>query len=173
MAVLSVLRLSYDASRMSQTPAGTPSRAESRYLETIAALGGDEGSVAAAAVARALELSAPTVHEMLRRLARDGYIERAATRGWRLTAAGRHEAASMRRRRAVVERFLRTQTTIPAEEVADEADQLLAAISPKLEQHLRLAAWPGERPCDSGPVGDRTRGAARSGGSVRRPRTAR
>ncbi|ADB51391.1 metal-dependent transcriptional regulator [Conexibacter woesei] len=137
----------------------SPSRAEARYLETIAALGGDRHTVAAAAVARALELSAPTVHEMLRRLARDGYIERAAQRGWQLTATGRHEAASMRRRRSVVERFLRTQTTIPNEEIADEADHLLAAISPKLEQHLRLASWTGERPCDTSPVGDRVRPA--------------
>lgn len=135
----------------------SPSRAEARYLETIATLGGDRQSVAAAAVARALELSAPTVHEMLRRLARDGYIERAAQRGWQLTATGRHEAAAMRRRRSVVERFLRTQTTIPNEEIAEEADHLLAAISPKLEQHLRLASWTGERPCDTSPVGDRVR----------------
>lgn len=137
----------------------SPSRAEARYLETIASLGGDRHTVAAAAVARALELSAPTVHEMLRRLARDGYIERAAQRGWQLTATGRHEAASMRRRRSVVERFLRTQTTIPNEEIAEEADHLLAAISPKLEQHLRLASWTGERPCDTSPVGDRVRSA--------------
>jgi len=138
-----------------QTP--SPSRAESRYLETIAQLGGDRQSVAAAAVARALELSAPTVHEMLRRLARDGYIERAAGRGWTLTATGRHEAAAMRRRRSVVERFLRTQTTIPAEEIAEEADHLLAAISPKLEQHLRLAGWTGDFACETSPVGDRVR----------------
>lgn len=161
---------------MSATPAPSPSRAEARYLETIASLGGDRHPVAAAAVARALELSAPTVHEMLRRLARDGYIERAASRGWQLTATGRHEAAAMRRRRSVVERFLRTQTTIPSEEVAEEADHLLAAISPKLEQHLRLAAWPGERPCDSGLIGDRSRGAARAAAAApaaRRPRAAR
>lgn len=160
---------------MSETPASSPSRAESRYLETIASLGGDQHSVAAAAVARALELSAPTVHEMLRRLARDGYIERGAARGWQLTATGRHEAAAMRRRRSVVERFLRTQTTIPADEVADEADHLLAAISPKLEQHLRLAAWPGERPCDRGLIGNRPRGAARARErpAPRRPRAAR
>lgn len=138
-------------------PSSSPSRAESRYLETIAQLGGDRHPVAAAAVARALELSAPTVHEMLRRLARDGYIERSEQRGWRLTATGRHEAAAMRRRRSVVERFLRTQTTIPAEEIADEADHLLAAISPKLEQHLRLAGWTGDFACETSPVGDRVR----------------
>ena len=155
------------------TEKGSPSRAEARYLETIAQLGGDRHSVAAAAVARALELSAPTVHEMLRRLARDGYIERAAQRGWTLTAQGRHEAAAMRRRRSVVERFLRTQTTIPAEEIAEEADHLLAAISPKLEQHLRLAGWTGEFACDTSPVGDRVRSvagraAARRGESSKR-----
>lgn len=155
-------------------PTTSPSRAEARYLETIAHLGGDRHTVAAAAVARSLDLSAPTVHEMLRRLARDGYIERAAQRGWQLTASGRHEAAAMRRRRSVVERFLRTQTTIPNEEIADEADHLLAAISPKLEQHLRLASWTGERPCDSSPVGDRVRTTAPARPAApRRPRAAR
>ncbi|MDW5598281.1 metal-dependent transcriptional regulator [Conexibacter stalactiti] len=153
-------------------PTTSPSRAEARYLETIAHLGGDRHTVAAAAVARALDLSAPTVHEMLRRLARDGYIERAAQRGWQLTAAGRHEAAAMRRRRSVVERFLRTQTTIPNDEIADEADHLLAAISPKLEQHLRLASWTGERPCDSSPVGERRTAPTRTA-APRRPRAAR
>lgn len=142
---------------MSQQETLTPSPAESRYLEAIASLGGDERGVAAAAVARTLELSPPTVHEMMRRLARNGYIERAVPRGWQLTKSGRHEAASMRRRRAVVERFLRTQTTIPADEIADEADHLLFAISPKLEQRLRRAGWRGERPCERSPVADRIR----------------
>jgi DtxR family Mn-dependent transcriptional regulator len=151
-------------------PTTSPSRAEARYLETIAQLGGDRHSVAAAAVARSLDLSAPTVHEMLRRLARDGYIERAAQRGWQLTAAGRHEAAAVRRRRSVVERFLRTQTTIPSEDIAEEADHLLAAISPKLEQHLRLASWEGERPCVASPVGDRVRSSSTRPAAPRRPR---
>ncbi|MDO8210875.1 metal-dependent transcriptional regulator [Conexibacter sp. CPCC 206217] len=154
-------------------PMTSPSRAEARYLETIATLGGDRHSVAAAAVARSLDLSAPTVHEMLRRLSRDGYIERAAARGWQLTATGRHEAAAVRRRRSVVERFLRTQTTIPSEEIAEEADHLLAAISPKLEQHLRLASWTGERPCDASPVGDRVRTTPTRPAAPRRPRAAR
>lgn len=147
----------------------SPSPAESRYLEAIAQLGRDGDSVAAAAIARTLELSAPTVHEMLRRLARDGLVERMADRGWVLTPAGRHEAAALRRRRRVVEQFLRTQTTMTEDEIASETDQLLAAISPKLEQHLRRASWPGERPCEASPVGvsvrrlrQRRRGAAAS-----------
>lgn len=160
---------------MSERTKRTPSRAEARYLETIASLGGDRHAVAAAAVARALDLSAPTVHEMLRRLARAGYIERGVPRGWQLTAIGRHEAAALRRRRAVVERFLRTQTTIPSDEVAAEADQLLSAISPNLEQHLRRAAWPGERPCKGRLIGHRPRGSARAAErpANRRPHAAR
>jgi DtxR family Mn-dependent transcriptional regulator len=145
----------------------SPSPAESRYLEAIAQLGRGGDSVPAAAIARTLELSAPTVHEMLRRLARDGFVERMEDRGWVLTAAGRHEAAALRRRRRVIEQFLRTQTSMTEDEVATEADLLLAAISPKLEQHLRRASWPGERPCEASPLGrsvrrlrQRRRGAA-------------
>ena len=50
--------------------------------------------------------------------------------------------------------------------VATEADALLTAVSPKLEDRLRAASWPGERPC-----GELTRGerAARFVATSRRP----
>ena len=50
--------------------------AEEEYLQTIFWL--DEAGLpnTAANVARAMQLSPPTVHEMIRRLERDGYITR-------------------------------------------------------------------------------------------------
>ena len=41
----------------------------------------------------------------------------------------------------------KTAAKMPEEEVATEADALLTAVSPKLEDRLRAASWPGERPC--------------------------
>jgi DtxR family Mn-dependent transcriptional regulator len=124
-----------------------PSPAEARYLEVMGRLGRHGTPVAGAAIARSLGLSAPTVHEMLRRLEADGFITRADSGGWTLTVIGRRQADAVRRRRRVVEHFLRTVLAVPEDEVALEADALLTAVSPALEDRLRDASWPGDRPC--------------------------
>jgi DtxR family Mn-dependent transcriptional regulator len=124
-----------------------PSPAEARYLEVMGRLGRGGAPVAGAAIARSLGLSAPTVHEMLRRLEADGFIVRAASGGWQLTIIGRRQSDAVRRRRRVVEHFLRTVLDVPEHEVAEEADALLTAVSPGLEDRLRAASWPGDRPC--------------------------
>ncbi len=133
-----------------------PSPAEARYLEVMGRLGRHGSPVAGAAIARQLGLSAPTVHEMLRRLEADGFIQRAESRGWSLTDTGRRQADAVRRRRRVVEHFLETVLHVPETEVASEADALLTAISPSLEERLRDASWPGERPCPDLARGDRS-----------------
>ena len=143
-----------------------PSPAEARYLEVMGRLGRHGNPVAGAAVARSLGLSAPTVHEMLRRLEADGFIQRAEGRGWSMTDDGRRQADAVRRRRRVVEHFLRTVLLVPEDEVATEADALLTAVSPKLEERLRAASWPGERPCGELVRGER---APRFVASSRRP----
>ena len=132
-----------------------PSPAEARSLEVMGRLGRHGASVAGASIARTLGLSAPTVHEMLRRLEADGFIQRAENGGWRLTDTGRRQADAVRRRRRGVEHFLRTVLDVPESEVAEEADALLTAVSPKLEERLRLASWPGDRPCVEGAHGER------------------
>ena len=134
-----------------------PSPAEARYLEVMGKLGRNGSPVAGAAVARSLGLSAPTVHEMLRRLEADGFIQRGPGRGWMMTDDGRRQADAVRRRRRVVEHFLRSVLDVPEEEVATEADALLTAVSPTLEDRLRAASWPGERPC-----GELARGSERA-----------
>lgn len=130
-----------------ETELRPPSPAEARYLEVIGKIGRGGAAVAGASIARSLGLSAPTVHEMLRRLAADGFIVRAEPTGWVLTDTGRRQADAVRRRRRVVEHFLRTVLEFPEDEVAGEADALLTAVSPQLEERLRAASWPGERPC--------------------------
>ena len=54
--------------------------AEEEYLQTIFWLQEAGLPMTGANVARAMQLSAPTVHEMVGRLERDGYITRAADR---------------------------------------------------------------------------------------------
>ena len=112
-------------------------RAESRYLAAIDRLSaaGPE-SVTGAAIARDLGLSAPTVHEMLRRLAAEDLVER-RTSSWALTDAGQGAAAAGRARRAVAERFLRDVLHVPEASLAEEAERLGAVLSPRLEQRMR------------------------------------
>lgn len=115
------------------------SPAEERYLAAIDRLStADPRRVTGAAVARELGLSAPTVHEMLRRLAAGDLIVRETT-SWALTEPGRREAAAGRERRAVAERFLRDVLAVPEGSLAEEAERLGAVLSPRLEERMRAA----------------------------------
>ena len=66
--------------------------AEEEYLQSLYWLFEAGLPMTAANLARAMQLSAPTVHEMLGRLARDGYVERAGDRTISFTATGRVHA---------------------------------------------------------------------------------
>ena len=113
--------------------------AEERYLAAIDRLNAvDPRAVTGAAVARELGLSAPTVHEMLRRMAADDLIVRETT-SWSLTEPGRRRADAGRERRAVAERFLRDVLLVPEGSLAEEAERLGAVLSPRLEERMRAA----------------------------------
>ncbi len=62
--------------------------AEEEYLESLFWLFEAGLPLTGANLARAMQLSAPTVHEMLGRLERDGYIARNAERAIEFTARG-------------------------------------------------------------------------------------
>ena len=57
-------------------------------------------------VARAMQLSPPTVHEMIGRLERDGYITRAGDKTISFTDTGAEHAEGVVRRHRLIERFL-------------------------------------------------------------------
>ena len=84
-------------------------------------------------IARAMQLSPPTVHEMIGRLERDGYVSRADDKSLGFTDEGHKEA----RRSSVattVERFLTDVLGIPWDEVHEEAEPLEHAQPPVLEE---------------------------------------
>lgn len=114
--------------------------AEERYLAAIDRLRpAAPNGVTGAALARDLGLSAPTVHEMLRRLAADDLVSREPT-GWVLTDVGRRQVSAGQERRAVAERFLREVLGVPEELLAEESERLGSVLSPRLEQRMRSAA---------------------------------
>src|SRR5437660_5874389 len=113
--------------------------AEEEYLQTLFWLQEAGLAMTGANVARAMQLSAPTVHEMVGRLERDGYITRDADRTIAFTAAGAEHAAQIVRRHRLIERFLTDVLGIPWDEVHEEAERLEHAMSPLLEERMRAA----------------------------------
>jgi DtxR family Mn-dependent transcriptional regulator len=93
----------------------------------------------AANLARAMQLSAPTVHEMVGRLERDGYITRDRTRTIAFTPTGAEHAAEIVRRHRLIERFLTDILGVPWDEVHEEAEHLEHGMSPVLEERMQVA----------------------------------
>ena len=113
--------------------------AEEEYLQTIFWLHEAGLPMTAANVARAMQLSPPTVHEMLRRLEGDGYVTRGEDKIIAFTDSGREHAEGIVRRHRLIERFLTDVLGIPWDEVHEEAERLEHAMSPVLEQRMRAA----------------------------------
>ena len=113
--------------------------AEEEYLQILYWLHEAGLPMTAANVARAMQLSAPTVHEMIGRLERDGYITRAADKTIAFTPTGQDNAETIVSRHRLIERFLTDVLGIPWHEVHEEAERLEHAMSPVLEERMRAA----------------------------------
>jgi DtxR family transcriptional regulator, Mn-dependent transcriptional regulator len=118
---------------------GEATVAEGEYLQTLYWLHEAELPMTGANVARAMQLAAPTVHEMVGRLQRDGYITRASDKSISFTESGEREAAEIVSRHRLIERFLTDVLGIPWDEVHEEAERLEHAMSPVLEERMRAA----------------------------------
>jgi DtxR family Mn-dependent transcriptional regulator len=123
--------------------------AEEEYLQTLFWLHEAGLPMTGANVARAMQLSPPTVHEMVGRLERDGYITRAGDKTISFTGTGREHAQQIVRRHRLIERFLTDVLGIPWDEVHEEAERLEHAMSPVLEERM-LAAIGDAKTCPHG-----------------------
>src|SRR5256885_1356183 len=123
--------------------------AEEEYLQTICWLEEAGLPLTGANMARAMHVSAPTVHEMVGRLEADGYITRARNKSLSFTDSGREHAADVVRRHRLIERFLTDVLGIPWDEVHEEAERLEHAMSPVLEERM-LAAIGDATTCPHG-----------------------
>jgi DtxR family transcriptional regulator, iron-dependent repressor len=117
----------------------TATVAEEEYLQSLFWLQEAGLPMTAANVSRAMQLSAPTVHEMIGRLERDGYIVRAQDRVISFTDDGAAHAEGVVRRHRLIERFLTDVLGVPWDEVHEEAERLEHAMSPVLERRMRAA----------------------------------
>jgi len=135
--------------------------AEEEYLQSMFWLEEAGLPITGANIARAMQLSAPTVHEMIGRLERDGYVIRADDKSLSFTDDGRRHASAIVRRHRLIERFLTDVLGVPWDEVHEEAERLEHAMSPVLEERM-LAAIGDAKTCPHGhPLveGERERGA--------------
>jgi DtxR family Mn-dependent transcriptional regulator len=123
--------------------------AEEEYLQSMFWLEEAGLPITGANIARAMQLSAPTVHEMIGRLERDGYVTRSDDKSLRFTNDGRGQAKAIVRRHRLIERFLTDVLGIPWDEVHEEAERLEHAMSPVLEERM-LAAIGDAETCPHG-----------------------
>ena len=112
-------------------------QAEEEYLERLFWLFEAGLPMTAANLARAMQLSAPTVHEMLGRLERDNYVTRDQDRTIAFTAEGHDHAGRLVSRHRMIERFLTDVVGVPWDDVHEEAEHLEHAMTPRFEAYVR------------------------------------
>jgi DtxR family Mn-dependent transcriptional regulator len=113
--------------------------AEEEYLQTMYWLEEAGLPITGANIARAMQLSAPAVHEMLGRLEADGYITKGDDKSLSFTESGREHAAGIVRRHRLIERFLCDVFEIPWDQVHEEAERLEYWMSPVVEERMMRA----------------------------------
>lgn len=129
------------------------------YLEAIYKLSQEDGPVIAARLAEQMQVSPPTVADMLRRMKEGGLAKASRKNGVVLTAKGEKLAEKLVRRHRLWERFLTDVLGFDWDEVHEEACKLEHAISDQVEE--KLAAMLGDpETCPHGHPIPGTRGAA-------------
>ncbi len=113
--------------------------AEEEYLQVIFWLQEAGLPMTGANVARAMQVSAPTVHEMIGRLEADGYVTRGSDKRLAFTENGREHAEGIVRRHRLIERFLTDVFDIPWDQVHEEAEKLEHWMSPTVEERMLKA----------------------------------
>ena len=123
--------------------------AEEEYLQIMYWLQEARLPITGANIARAMQVSAPTVHEMIGRLEGDGYVTRDADKTLEFTDSGREHAAQIVRRHRLIERFLTDVFEIPWDQVHEEAERLEHWMSPVVEERM-LRAIGDSKTCPHG-----------------------
>jgi DtxR family Mn-dependent transcriptional regulator len=113
--------------------------AEEEYLQTLFWLYEAGLPMTGANLARAMQLSAPTVHEMVKRLERDGYITRGGDKLISFTDDGLEHAKATVSRHRLIERYLTDIVGVPWDDVHEEAERLEHAMSPRFEEYMKRA----------------------------------
>lgn len=106
------------------------------YLKVIYHLSSQGGFAATSDIAAQLDVSAPSVSGMVKRLSETGLIEHVPYRGVQLTSQGRRAALKMIRRHRVLEVYLIQRLGYNWDGVHDEAERLEHAVSDELIERM-------------------------------------
>jgi DtxR family transcriptional regulator, Mn-dependent transcriptional regulator len=106
------------------------------YLEAVYRLEREGPGVTTSGLASSLGVAPASVSGMLKKLAKDGYVEPVGRGEVRLTQSGLGVAVRVLRRHRLAERLLTDVLGMPWDEVHAEACMLEHAISDKVETHL-------------------------------------
>ncbi len=120
------------------------------YLKAIYRLSPEGRPASTSEIAHLLELSAPSVSGMVKRLSEQGLLEHIPYKGVQLTAEGRRAALRMVRRHRLIEAYLVAFLGYSWDTVHQEAERLEHAVSDTLVE--RMAAVLGNPTVD--PHGD-------------------
>lgn len=126
------------------------SRSGEDYLKAIYHLSPGGQPAQTSDIAHLLELSAPSVSGMIKRLSEQGLLEHVPYKGVQLTAEGRRVALRMVRRHRLIEAYLVAFLGYTWDTVHDEAERLEHAVSDELVE--RMAGALGDPSVD--PHGD-------------------
>jgi DtxR family Mn-dependent transcriptional regulator len=114
------------------------SRSVEDYLKAIYRLALKTTPVATSDIAQALDLSAPSVSGMVKRLSGQGLLEHVPYKGVELTDLGRRAALGMLRRHRILETYLVEKLGFTWDSVHPEAERLEHAVSESLIERMAL-----------------------------------
>jgi DtxR family Mn-dependent transcriptional regulator len=114
----------------------TPSTAMREYLAEIYRLQEDSPTVSTTSLAERLNVSAPAVPRMLRRLANAGYVKHIPYQGVTLTHLGNELALDELRRHRILEVFLVNVMGFTWDEAHEHADDLTAGLNSDLTERM-------------------------------------
>jgi len=115
------------------------SRSTEDYLKTIYELEEATSPVQTSAIAGALDVAAPSVSGMVKRLSETGFLDHVPYRGVSLTPEGKRAALRMVRRHRILETYLSTKLGYDWDSVHEEAERLEHAVSDDLIERMAMA----------------------------------
>jgi DtxR family Mn-dependent transcriptional regulator len=113
-----------------------PSATMREYLAEIYRLQEDSPTVSTTSLAERLEVSAPAVPRMLKRLQSAGYVKHVLYQGAQLTDLGREEALREIRRHRILERFLVDVMSFTWDEAHEHAHSLGLGLNDELVERM-------------------------------------
>lgn len=120
-----------------------PSITMREYLAEIYRLQEDTPTVSTTSLAERLNVSAPAIPRMLRRLADAGYVKHVPYQGVELTESGRMLALNEIRRHRILEVFLVNIMKFPWDEAHEHADILGVGLNDALTQRMaEMTSYP-------------------------------